>query len=428
VIEYDPIAIATAVMAGIVKGVTATADNAGKIFVETDGTMSVIGWDNKVDKVAGKGLSTNDYTDTDKAAIAGIANKVDKIAGKGLSANDYTDADKEAVESIDGKQDKLAGDTGNIITYGAVSGIVGSIPQKDFVKNDTDDVIRGRKNLAAYSVSDFTWAQLQALNLPKGYTTLVMSGTKEYWVYAFPGSDSVAMYFGFGVELIADGSPYTPHLQTFICTSAGTQYFTSARTTDLPPAPPATGTYALQSADSVVGWEAPPASIPEAPEDNKLYGRKNAAWEEVQDGGTDDYNDLNNKPSIAGVTLEGNKTLADLGISAPVDYSTTEQDTGIKWIDGKKIYSRAFTGNITSASATTASVNLMSGAEGVINYGGYWKIATSQAVNMSVHDVSVIGRKSNLQVSSNIIYFYTISDLARADCPYNIWVEYTKSS
>ena len=37
-------------------------------------------------------------------------------------------------------------------------------------------------------------------------------------------------------------------------------------------------------------------------------------------GGTSDYSELTNKPSINGVTLNGNKTSADLGISADVHY------------------------------------------------------------------------------------------------------------
>jgi hypothetical protein len=63
---------------------------------------------NKVDKVTGKGLSTNDFTDAllnklntlpsstelyTKTQIDGfLSNKVDKVAGKGLSTNDFTDA------------------------------------------------------------------------------------------------------------------------------------------------------------------------------------------------------------------------------------------------------------------------------------------------------------------------------------------------
>ena len=43
-------------------------------------------------------------------------------------------------------------------------------------------------------------------------------------------------------------------------------------------------------------------------------------WQFVEPGaGTDDYADLDNKPSIAGVTLSGNKTLEDLGIAAADD-------------------------------------------------------------------------------------------------------------
>ena len=55
---------------------------------------------NKVDKVAGKGLSTNDYTDAEKAEVAKIADKVDKVTGKGLSTNDYTDEEKIEVAKV----------------------------------------------------------------------------------------------------------------------------------------------------------------------------------------------------------------------------------------------------------------------------------------------------------------------------------------
>lgn len=73
--------------------------------------------ENKVDKVAGKGLSTNDYTDAAKAIVDGVTsaleNKVDKIAGKGLSTNDYTDAAKAIVDSVNtnlaNKVDKVTG-------------------------------------------------------------------------------------------------------------------------------------------------------------------------------------------------------------------------------------------------------------------------------------------------------------------------------
>ena len=55
---------------------------------------------NKVDKVNGKGLSTNDYTAEDKAAVGTIADKVDKVEGKQLSTEDYTTAEKTKLQGV----------------------------------------------------------------------------------------------------------------------------------------------------------------------------------------------------------------------------------------------------------------------------------------------------------------------------------------
>jgi uncharacterized protein YlxP (DUF503 family) len=89
----------------------------------------------KVDKVAGKGLSTNDYTTEEKTKLAGIeteANKtvvdsaldsssinpvqnkvikesldgkVDKVSGKGLSTEDYTPAEKTKLAGLSNYDD-----------------------------------------------------------------------------------------------------------------------------------------------------------------------------------------------------------------------------------------------------------------------------------------------------------------------------------
>ena len=67
-----------------------------------DGVTAAL--NDKVDKVSGKGLSTNDYTNEEKAIVAGVtdalADKVDKVSGKGLSTNDYTNEDKTAVDAL----------------------------------------------------------------------------------------------------------------------------------------------------------------------------------------------------------------------------------------------------------------------------------------------------------------------------------------
>lgn len=61
----------------------------------------------KVDKIEGKGLSTNDYDNAAKAIVDGVtdnlAKKVDKVDGMGLSHNDYDDASKAIVDGIEAK-------------------------------------------------------------------------------------------------------------------------------------------------------------------------------------------------------------------------------------------------------------------------------------------------------------------------------------
>ena len=59
----------------------------------------------KVDKVDGKGLSTNDYTNADKVKLDGLENvlaaKVDKEDGKGLSTNDFTTNEKTKLAGLE---------------------------------------------------------------------------------------------------------------------------------------------------------------------------------------------------------------------------------------------------------------------------------------------------------------------------------------
>jgi len=93
-------------------------------------TVSQGDLDNKVDKVAGKGLSTEDYSTNEKAKLNGIevgaqkntvsttdlATKVDKVAGKGLSTEDYTTTEKNKLFGIEvGAQvnPSAVGTTGN---------------------------------------------------------------------------------------------------------------------------------------------------------------------------------------------------------------------------------------------------------------------------------------------------------------------------
>lgn len=57
----------------------------------------------KVDKVSGKGLSTNDFTNSYKSKLDGLdsalSKKVDKVSGKGLSTNDFTNTYKNKLDT-----------------------------------------------------------------------------------------------------------------------------------------------------------------------------------------------------------------------------------------------------------------------------------------------------------------------------------------
>ena len=81
------VSIATNSTPGIVQG-DATTD--GKVFVESNGTMSLNGWDD---------LSVN--VSNNIANIASLqSDKVDKVTGKGLSTEDYTTADKNKLANL----------------------------------------------------------------------------------------------------------------------------------------------------------------------------------------------------------------------------------------------------------------------------------------------------------------------------------------
>lgn len=82
----------------ILKEGSVCVDN-GDVAAYTNGTVHKLS--NKIDMVDGKGLSTNDYTDSEKAEVAKIKDKVDKVSGKGLSSNDFTDTYKSKLDNLD---------------------------------------------------------------------------------------------------------------------------------------------------------------------------------------------------------------------------------------------------------------------------------------------------------------------------------------
>ena len=106
---------------GASKGATALQSIPSEYVTETElndkGYATTSALNEKVDKVDGKGLSTNDYTTTEKNKLAGLSNyndsevrslisqKVDKVSGKQLSTEDFTSALKAKLEGLSNYDD-----------------------------------------------------------------------------------------------------------------------------------------------------------------------------------------------------------------------------------------------------------------------------------------------------------------------------------
>lgn len=126
-------------------------------------------------------------------------------------------------------------------------------------------------------------------------------------------------------------------------------------------------------------------------------------WRELETGGgggTTDYNDLTNKPQIAGVTLSGNQSLASFGLTSNVEAQssggTTKSyvNTGEKynWNTGNTCYGTC----ATSASTTAKSVTL---ARGTLNFTAGARIAIkfSYTNTASAPTLTVNGTVKNIK-------------------------------
>ena len=121
---------------------------------------------------------------------------------------------------------------------------------------------------------------------------------------------------------------------------------------------------------------------------------------------------------------------------AELSYTTSEQDTGKVWIDGKPIYRRVFTGTITAAAQAHIQTTLLpltaSHTHNIIGYGGQWVYGAggecAMIVGMSYdssggYGSALINRKNSTPYGISLV---TFSHNARTNSPYQVWVEYTK--
>ena len=192
----------------------------------------------KVDKVTGKSLSTNDFTNAYKDAVDALqinvstlqSGKVDKVTGKGLSTNDFTTAYKDAVDSLQtsvaslqtGKVDKVTGkdlstndftnaykDKLDGIAAGATAITVDSAlsgtssnPVQNSVIKAALDTKQARHKTASASVSASSW------NSSHQATVAMTDVTASNDIDVRPGPESYDAWVNAGVRCTAqaDGS------------------------------------------------------------------------------------------------------------------------------------------------------------------------------------------------------------------------------
>ena len=112
------------------------------------------------------------------------------------------------------------------------------------------------------------------------------------------------------------------------------------------------------------------------------------------------------------------------------DYSTSEVNTGFKWVDGKVIYKRTFTGTISQAATTRNTVTLIaSGIDKVLDYNGYYDEGGGLYITLGSARMATDGTVNGSDTVWNnggAVAFLTKSATARTNAPYAVTVFYTK--
>ena len=152
--------------------------------------------------------------------------------------------------------------------------------------------------------------------------------------------------------------------------------------------------------------------------------------------------DGNNVYPVAGSLAQNSVTTSSINDGAvtvdklALSYSTTEQNTGATWIDGKPIYRKCYTGTITITANTKVNIDLEpnSDIENIINVGGYmgYSAGTPKGRNsIPSAESNTSGVMTNyitvyLVADSNTLRLTRFSNTDRGTQQYAVWVEYTK--
>ncbi|MDE6835021.1 MAG: hypothetical protein K2J39_12375 [Ruminococcus sp.] len=226
---------------------------------------------NKVDKITGKGLSTNDFTTTLKNKLDGlsnyddtkiksdisanttaIGNKVDKVSGKGLSTNDFTTTLKNKLNSLSNYDDaSIKADIAETSSKTAINRSTIGYQRKNLLQNTAvSQTVKGVKftlnadksftvsgvstGLIDFKINKFFFPDGQKFILsgcPKG-------GTSSSYVLRVFGmtntTDGTSISdYGNGVEFSGDGNEHEVRIVIGNGISMNADFFPMLRYTDV---------------------------------------------------------------------------------------------------------------------------------------------------------------------------------------------------
>lgn len=257
----------------------AAVDVTEQISGKADKTYVDSKLDTKVDKVSGKQLSTNDYTNEDKTKLAGIAAgaEVNVNADWNAESGDAQILNKPTIiteEQVDQKINTAIGSVykvkGSVANYNA-------LPTKDVSIGDVYNLEDTGANYVATSTTP-DWDKLSETVDLNGYLTKTDAAS----TYQPKGQylTSVPEEYVTETELNAKGYATTTQVNTKLDSSAytATDVLSKVKTVD--------GVGSGLDADLLDGKQGNEYAlktevITEAPSDGKTYGRKNKQWSEI---------------------------------------------------------------------------------------------------------------------------------------------------
>lgn len=277
--EYTPITDYSPATKKYVDDTVAAVDVTEQISGKADKTYVDSKLDTKVDKVSGKQLSANDYTNEDKTKLAGIAAgaEVNVNADWNAESGDAQILNKPTIiteEQVDQKINAAIGSVykvkGSVANYNA-------LPTKDVSIGDVYNLEDTGANYVATSTTP-DWDKLSETVDLSGYLTKTDAAS----TYQPKGNylTSVPEEYVTETELTAKGYATTTQVNAKLDSSAYTaaDVLSKVKTVD--------GVGSGLDADLLDGkqgneYALKTETITEAPSDGKTYGRKNKQWSEI---------------------------------------------------------------------------------------------------------------------------------------------------